>query len=335
MSLSTSRHITTMTARDSQTFALPDGRVLGYAEYGLPNGYPVFYFHGFPTSRLEARGTDAIARRKGLRIIAVDRPGFGLSTFQPQRRIIDWPDDIQACAHHLQLSKFVVFGASGGGPYALACAHAIPQETLSGVGLFASGPPWVAGRQYMSRARRMLATAVTYWPSAVRVVTNVVVGMARWVANTGPVARRVDAWIESLDKKKDVKEEDEVEEDEPLTIAQRRERLYRMGFEGFAQGARGFVHETQLLVADDWGFKFEDVTYDKVHIWHGAKDTFAPARMIRYMAERLPHCEYKEYENDSHVTLGDHLEEALSELVPEELSAKHETVRHRNTAVST
>lgn len=323
-----------MTARDSQTFSLPDGRVLGYAEYGLPNGYPVFYFHGFPTSRLEARGTGAIARRRGLRIIAVDRPGFGLSTFQPQRRITDWPTDVQAFARHLQLDKFAVLGISGGGPYALACAHAIPQETLSAVGLFASGPPWIAGRQYMSRGRRMLASAVTYWPSAVRVVANAVIGLAKWVANAGPVTRRIDAWIESLDakKKKEGKDEEEdVEGDEPLTIAQRRERLYRMGFEGFAQGSQGFVRETQLLVADDWGFKFEEVAHDKVYIWHGAKDTYAPARMIKYMADRLPHCEYIEYENDSHVTLGDHFEEALSALVPEEVATKYEEIRHRNT----
>ncbi|VDB87233.1 unnamed protein product [Peniophora sp. CBMAI 1063] len=156
--------------------------------------------------------------------------------------------------------------------------------------------------------------------------------MARWIVNSGPVARRIDQWIESLDAKKK-KDDDrrDGEEEEELTIPQRRQRLLRMAFEAFVQGPRGFVHETQLLVSPSWGFNFEDVTYDNVQVWHGAKDTFAPAVMIRWMVERLPHVQYKEYETDNHVSLGDHFEEVFGELVPEEVLEKHRAgVRERD-----
>ena len=84
-------------------------------------------------------------------------------------------------------------------------------------------------------------------------------------------------------------------------------------FEGFAQGSGAMVQETQLLT-HDWGFKFEDVSYDKLHIWHGIKDANAPISMIRYMAERLPHARLHELE-DTHYTIGRHFEEMLSELL--------------------
>jgi pimeloyl-ACP methyl ester carboxylesterase len=74
---------------------LPDGRRLAYAEYGDPNGHPVFYFHGTPSSRLEPLilGDEAIAQ-SGLRVIAPDRPGVGQSDFQPNRGFSDSADKI-------------------------------------------------------------------------------------------------------------------------------------------------------------------------------------------------------------------------------------------------
>ncbi|KAJ5827016.1 hypothetical protein N7447_003779 [Penicillium robsamsonii] len=99
---------------------LPDGRTLGYAKYGRETGYPLMFIHGYPQCRFEASALDHIFRQRGIRVIAPERPGFGLSTVQPNRRIMDWPADVQELAHHLSLSRFAIMGSSGGGPYALA-----------------------------------------------------------------------------------------------------------------------------------------------------------------------------------------------------------------------
>src|SRR6266536_1812907 len=101
---------------------------LAYTHYGDPNGQPVMYFHGWPGSRLEAELVSGEARTAGALVIAVDRPGMGGSDFQRGRRLLDWADDVVALADALQLERFAVLGVSGGGPYALACAHAIPQR---------------------------------------------------------------------------------------------------------------------------------------------------------------------------------------------------------------
>ena len=67
-----------------QQIRLQDGRGLGYAEYGAPEGLPLFYFHGFPGSRLDYLFFDAgkAAMEAKARVIAADRPGYGLSGFQ-------------------------------------------------------------------------------------------------------------------------------------------------------------------------------------------------------------------------------------------------------------
>ena len=93
-----------------RTLTLQDGRTLGYAEYGDPDGAPGFYFHGHPGSRLEAQLADHAARAVGIRVVALDRPGYGLSSAQPRRRILDWPHDVAQAADTLGIGPAPVLG---------------------------------------------------------------------------------------------------------------------------------------------------------------------------------------------------------------------------------
>src|SRR4029079_7237537 len=91
---------------------LSDGRRLGYAEYGDPNGRPVLFFHGFGTSRVICPPDVELARSLGARLIAVDRPGIGLSEALPGRRLLDWPRDVAELANQLKLDRFAIIGWS-------------------------------------------------------------------------------------------------------------------------------------------------------------------------------------------------------------------------------
>ncbi|CAL5872569.1 uncharacterized protein PFLUO_LOCUS6833 [Penicillium psychrofluorescens] len=264
------------------------------------------WFHGYPTSRLEGQGIDKIAQRLGIRVISPDRPGFGLSTVQPHRRISDWPTDVQALAGHLGLSRFSILGGSGGAPYTLACAHLLPADMLSGVGIIAGAGPWQAGAHHMPLPYRMMAQAAYSWPAGLRWSLDALVWMLRKAVATPTVTRWLDNAIQ-----KSISDEEQGSE---RSVEERRQRTLRMMFEGFAQGSEATVEEANLLT-QDWGIPFEDVTYDPILIWHGTKDYNSPVAMIRYMAERLPHCVLKEYDH-THFTLHEHLEEILSELVP-------------------
>jgi pimeloyl-ACP methyl ester carboxylesterase len=77
--------------RLNQQIRLRDGRMLGFAEYGVPTGVPIVYFHGWPSSRLEPYAVREVCVQLGVRMIAADRPGFGLSDFQPGRTILARP----------------------------------------------------------------------------------------------------------------------------------------------------------------------------------------------------------------------------------------------------
>ena len=91
---------------DEGTISLRDGRLLGYAQYGDLSGKPVFHFHGSGGSRLEHPVDNSILTDLGIRFISTDRPGHGLSDMHPNRKLLDWPDDIIQLADHLGIDTF-------------------------------------------------------------------------------------------------------------------------------------------------------------------------------------------------------------------------------------
>jgi 2-polyprenyl-6-methoxyphenol hydroxylase-like FAD-dependent oxidoreductase len=104
-------------------------RRIAASRYG-PADAPVsmLYFHATTSSRLEGRIFDAAARRQGVRVVALDRPGAGQSDPKPGRRLLDWPDDVADVADELGVDRFASVGQSAGAPHALACAHALPDR---------------------------------------------------------------------------------------------------------------------------------------------------------------------------------------------------------------
>ena len=119
------------TDRIHQSMILSSGHRIGFAEFGDPEGIVVFYCHGFPSSRLEGRLYDAAAVSSSVRLIVADRPGYGFSDPKPLSSIVDWADELAEFADHLAIDKFHILGVSGGGPYALACAHSLSDRLFS------------------------------------------------------------------------------------------------------------------------------------------------------------------------------------------------------------
>ncbi|KAI1426640.1 Alpha/Beta hydrolase protein [Xylaria sp. FL1777] len=318
---------------DSQTLKLPDGRLLGFAEYGSPTGKPVFFFHGFPSSRLEAEGILKLVHREDLRIIAPERPGFGLSTFNPRYRVTDWPGDVRALAAHLGINRFAILGGSGGAPYALACARALPAEMMSAVGIMAPAAPWKEpGIVGVPLSARIAALMGYYWPASLRAVSAGVVGLCRWLAATSFVTRRIDRWLETTSVARSASTTTSPTTNPSISPSppssppglkaakkstqETRAALLRSVFETFRQGTAPMVRESQLLTWEGWGFPLDEVVYDKVLIWHGVEDSQSPIRMVRWLARQLPHCELREFEGETHFTLAKHLGVILEELVP-------------------
>ena len=105
-----------------------DGRTLAYAEWGNPEGFPVFSLHGTPGSRLGRHYDESAYVEAGARVITYDRPGYGESERHPGRHVVDCVEDVRALADHLGIDRFAVMGGSGGGPHALAVTARLPHR---------------------------------------------------------------------------------------------------------------------------------------------------------------------------------------------------------------
>ncbi|KAJ5095488.1 hypothetical protein NUU61_004844 [Penicillium alfredii] len=177
---------------------------------------------------------------------------------------------------------------------------------MSAVGILAGAGPSQAGRHQMPYLYQASGVLAERWPAGLRTILSLVVGTLQKAANTRIATRWLDDyWGKSFPEKP-----------QNLAVEEVRAILLRMLFDGFAQGAQPAVQEARLL-SQDWGIPFEEVAYDKVQVWHGARDKNAPLQMMQWMTDRLPHSVLKVYENDTHFTMDQHLEAVLLALVPE------------------
>jgi pimeloyl-ACP methyl ester carboxylesterase len=135
-----------------QTIRLASGRTVGFADYGIRDATAVLWCHGGPGSRLEPAYLRREAAEAGLRIIGIDRPGYGLSTPQPGRTIAGWVPEALAVADHLGIGRFAAVGISTGGAFALALAVLAPERVLGVVACCSmTDTRWPEGRATMSR----------------------------------------------------------------------------------------------------------------------------------------------------------------------------------------
>ena len=288
----------------SQHIILKDGRKLGYAEYGTPNGIPVFYFHGNPSSRLEGLRLDEPAKHINARIIAIDRPGIGLSDFKVGRRILDWPDDVTELADSLGINQFCVLGASSGGPYAMVCASKIPQR-LTAVTLVSSPCPFniPLATKDLSRFQSLAVFIVrrALWLARIRL------GILARNVYRDPVGviSRVNGGIADVDKA--ILEETIISNPEALN------RAVTTLQQAFRRGARGVTWDYSLLM-NPWGFSLKDISM-QIKLWHGEADISVPPSMGRYLATTIPNCQANFFPDEGHYMIVYHIYDILSDLV--------------------
>lgn len=268
---------------------LPDGRVLGYADHGPVDGVPLLFFHGTPGARvvLSVQAL-ATAARCGVRVVVPERPGYGLSTPHATRTLLSWAADVEALADHLGLERFAVAGASGGGPYALACAYALPAR-VSLAGLVCTAGRFT-GRDDLRRLSPL---------------NRLKFGVPRWapwllradLALLAPVVRRWPAPLTRLMAQRSTG-------DRAITAAapDYQARLERLLAESFRQGSAG-LYTDLVLSSRDWGFDLRHIDVP-VELWHGEEDQMAPPHMARALAEELPNCSAHFLPDGGHLILG-------------------------------
>jgi pimeloyl-ACP methyl ester carboxylesterase len=283
-------------AGEDHFLGLSDGRRLGYTEFGDPLGIPLFAFHGTPGSRFMFRLVHEPAWRLGLRIIAPDRPGFGLSDCQENRTLADWPNDVCALADELGLDRFGVAGISGGGPYVAACAALAPERVTAAALISPVGP------LHSTEVPDNLPTAqiVTF-----RLLPHVRPAMA------GALSIGRLMFLNASDSMYRMIMRRAGPADEHILLRPEvRKNLLAGVIEGFRPGIQGVVQEMKIF-ARPWNIPFEAIKAP-VLLWQGAADNNVPVAASLRLAKIIPGCELFRIEGAGHYWIFDHVEEVLS-----------------------
>jgi pimeloyl-ACP methyl ester carboxylesterase len=263
-------------------------RVLGYAEFGDPAGRLVLWHHGTPGARRQIPVTARrAAERLGLRLVSVERPGVGDSTDYHYRCIREWAADAAKVVDHLGHDRFAAAGLSGGGPYALACAHELP-EHVTVVGLLGSvcpivGPNAATGSsvvgltatfQFLLDALRS-ALGTTLWLAVQPVVPLAHLALRLYASRMPPGDRQVfaDPEMEAMFV------------DDIVTGSRRR----------FAAVANDIA-----LFGRPWGFELGDIRAP-VYWWHGDADNIVPITHAQQSIALLRECELHVRSTESHL----------------------------------
>lgn len=250
---------------------LKDGRTLGYAEFGEQEGTPLLLFHGTPGSRLEGRLFERAAQASLVRIIVADRPGYATSSPVRHGRLLGYVADVVALADWLQIDTFAVLGASGGGPFALACAAKIP-ERVRCCGLMSAIGPLALPHSMdgMIAVNRIMFTLARFFPALPGLL----------------VPRQLTSSMKSLKKYLD-EGSSPLADVPPEVFAQ----LMADQLEAVRAGGKGITFDFSILT-HQWGFLLEQIQ-TRVWMWHGAEDHLAPLALARYTASHIPGCVLK------------------------------------------
>lgn len=280
-------------APEDKTIPLSDGRRLGYAEYGVPNGIPVLFFHGMPGSSYIHADMAVIAAQRDIRLIAVDRPGYGLSDPHPGRTLPDWADDIAALTDRLGIGQFSIVGFSGGSPYALACASRFPTRIsrLALAGPFAplDAPGVMSG---MSPSSGGLFSLAQSNPEELKKV------LSPLTESPAVLLGAMSASLPEWDKHE---------------VNQRIAEFTTEYTQTLRGGIEGIISDF-ALISGNWGFTLDNINTG-THLWCGTADCNTPLAMTAYLSSILPNCHTFMLPDEGHLSLYVHWEEILERLV--------------------
>jgi pimeloyl-ACP methyl ester carboxylesterase len=289
---------------DSLTLVRPDGRTVGFADYGPPTGLPVIDCHGGPGSRLSARAAVAEAAPAGIRMVGIDRPGYGLSTPWPGRTIAGWVPDALAVADALDIDRFAVVGSSTGGSYAMALAALVPERVTAALLCCAvSDMRWPEGRRLVGGSGR----ASDIWAAPDR---DAALEVARDFWGDDGLKLATQGPGPDGEGSPELAPADAALFTDPEFV-----RGVLLGLQqSFAFGVQGYTDDR---IADGAGWGELDLTAVTcpVTIVHGSDDRLVDVSVARHNHELLPHAHLRIVDGLGHFSIGREVVPALLDLL--------------------
>ena len=297
--MATPENITTV---EEHAVITGDGRTLKVLERGDAAGRPVLVHNGTPNSRLLYDDSVASAQQRGIRLISYDRPGYGGSSPHPGRSVADCAQDVRAIAGALRIDRLGVWGVSGGGPHALACA-ALLADLVPAVGVLASVAPWGAeGLDYFAGMGQLNID------DTLRVLEDPVQARAKCERD------RQEMLSATLPETLEFMRSLLAPVDAALMTGEVGEYLLSTMQSGLAPGSDGWWDDELAMLAP-WGFALALIR-TPVLLLHGRHDRFVPFAHGEWLARHVPGVTARLTDDDGHLSLTvNHLDEVHDWLV--------------------
>lgn len=284
--------------RSSRVHVGAGGRRIGYAEYGDPNGRPVMALHGTPGSRYMFALTDEPARARNMRIIAPERPGYGLSHVHRFETLAETVGDVETLADALGLERFALLGVSGGGPHAVAVASVLKQRVLRMALVAPVGPIADCGDHIrMSHLHQLIFTRLAPSYYAAGAFFASLRTMIDWAPSLAYqiLMQRVTAFDREILHRPEV-----------------RDNLRAALSEGLRNSIEGALQDLRLYCGP-WRLPLADVEVPTI-MWQGSADTIVPPDAAYYLAGALPSCQLEIIEGPGHYWVFGALDHVLDEV---------------------
>jgi pimeloyl-ACP methyl ester carboxylesterase len=277
----------------SQILTLPDGRQIGYAEEG--KGNPVVYFHGTASSRLEILFLKQFAHEYQFRLIGIDRPGYGLSSYMQRSRLSDFASDVNAVANHLRLSRFAVLSWSGGGPFALAYMALYPDRVTRAV---AVGTPALPFDPATAHNRNPFAKFAMRTPFLAKF------GLRMFRKSVLKAGQDIEGYLDSKDGKEMLKGWSKPDV-QFFADPTRLKLMYIAVAEGFRQGGDSLetIYQEHRLFMKPWSEPVWQISPGKLTFWQGAQDKTCDTSNVQKYALTIKNARVQIFPDDGHCVI--------------------------------
>jgi pimeloyl-ACP methyl ester carboxylesterase len=262
-----------------------DGSVIAVEVAGERGAAPLLFCHGLADSRLSARLFVPTAGELGWRVVAPDRPGVGGTDPRRLRRVADWVEDAALVLDAVGAGTAALLGISAGGPFAAACAAAMPGRARSLLLVAPLGPPgWptrgMAPGQRLSLAVARRTPAFGGW----------FLGRLATLARRSPrlFLRLATSELPGPDRR-------------ALKQPGMREAFLAGYTEAFRRGSAGVAQDLQVLTRP-WGFELGSIQAP-TSIHHGEADTTVPPQHARLFAEAIPGAQLQLHPGQGHFSI--------------------------------
>jgi pimeloyl-ACP methyl ester carboxylesterase len=273
-----------------QTLDLPDGRKLGYAFYGsaLPNAPTVVFIHGSGDNRLSGGFFHKAAEDLDMRIVSVDRPGWGLSSSRMGGTVLGFAQDVKCLMSELNIQHYGLVGVSGGGPFTLACAHVLPEDQLKSVTMLIAAGPWKSTvMRHAKWVPWLFWTAINSsavlrrWGSRQAMTKYGNMSCEDYVKTNRK--QMASWWVRLLSRP----------HEKDLAIF-RDDAMFEYAYDLLqenckrADGVDGMVEDWRVMTTEDLGFELEDIRRDlPIQLWYGKYDTSVSWHVGQELKNRL------------------------------------------------